>query len=718
MLTFERPVVCAVIGRTRHKMMQAEIQEAAKQGAKLIELRLDFLAKAPDFKRLLANRPCPMIATFRRQADGGRWTASEDQRLMLIRQAIVAGFDFIDLEIDIIAKIPRFGKVQRIVSYHNLHEVPEKLETIHEQMCAADADILKIAVTAQQPADNLRVMALLKKTSRPTVAFCMGDIGTCSRVLGLRLGMPYTYAAFNKERQIAPGMLTFQDLEKTYQIESINAKTEVFGVIGDPVGHSLSPLIHNAAFKELGINAIYLPFRVPRGELGPFLKSFQAIPVQGYSVTVPHKEAAAKAAREKDESVMTIGAANTLLSGGADFRAVNTDAQAALKSLRANLPLGADNLPVPLAERSVMILGAGGVARAIAHALRKEDVPLTITNRTTDRGEKLAAEVGCRFVEWTARHSVECDTLINCTTVGMHPNLDETPVHHSYLIKAGLMVFDTVYTPETTMLIREARLRGCHVLTGVDMFVRQAGLQFELFTGQPAPHELMAKLVRQALSPVRAHHDEAKPPPPRPVPLDQFQAPAQSPKGGAATMKPTQLVYLIGYRGTGKTSTARRLADKLGWSWIDADEFLQTRHGRTIREIFAEEVEKGFRDKEATLLQELSQYSEHVIATGGGVILRQENRVLLKRGTVVWLQAPADILCQRLQQDAASAESRPDLAQGGLAEIEELMRLRAPLYEECHDFVVNTAEQSPEEVAEAIFKWIQATQPISQELEG
>jgi 3-dehydroquinate dehydratase/shikimate dehydrogenase len=722
MLNFTGPVVCAVIGRTRHKMMQAEIQEAAKQGAKLIELRLDFLAKPPDFKRLLENRPCPMIATFRRQADGGRWTASENQRLMLIRQAIVAGFDLVDLEIDIIDKIPRFGKVQRIVSYHNVQEVPEKLELIHQQMCAADADIMKIVVTAQKPADNVRVMALLKKTPRPTIAFCMGDLGTCSRVLGLRLGMPFTYAAFNKERQIAPGMLSYQYLQRTYQIESVNAETKVFGVIGDPVSHSLSPLIHNAAFRHLGVNAIYVPFRVPRGELAPFLQSFQEIPVDGYSVTVPHKEAAAKFAQEKDDSVATMGAANTLLrtaspgsltplgnqgQGATGFRATNTDAQAALDSLRAHLPLGADNQPVPLAGRNVIILGAGGVARAVAHALHKENVPITITNRTPERGQKLASEIGCRFVEWTARHSVECDTLINCTSVGMHPNLDETPVHHSYL-KAGLMVFETVYTPETTMLIREARARGCHVLTGVDMFVRQAGLQFELFTGQPAPLELMIKLVREALSPVRAAPDEAKPSPPRPVPVEQFQAPAHSPGRGAATplARPSQIVYLIGYRGTGKTSTARRLADKLGWSWLDADEFLQARHGRSIREIFAEEVEKGFRDKEAALLQELSEYTEHIIATGGGVILREENRALLKQGTVVWLHAPADVLWQRLQKDASTAESRPDLAQGGLAEIEELLRLRAPLYEECHDLAVNTAERSPEQVAEVIFTWL------------
>src|SRR6266704_2749403 len=272
-------IICAVIGRTRHRMMQIEIKEAAKRGAKLIELRLDFLAKAPDFKRLLADRPCPLIATIRRPSDGGRWGGDETDRQMLLRQAIAAGFDWVDLEVDVATKIPRFGKVKRVVSYHNLHEVPDDLEARYLEMCQLDADVIKIAVTATQTSDNLRVLNLLKGAPKPTIAVCMGDLGTCTRVLAAKYGAPFTYAAFNKERSIAPGILSFQELHKIYQYERINIHTQVFGVIGDPVSHSLSPLIHNRAFQKLGINAIYLPFRVPRGELAAFLKNYQSLPV-------------------------------------------------------------------------------------------------------------------------------------------------------------------------------------------------------------------------------------------------------------------------------------------------------------------------------------------------------------------------------------------------------------------------------------------------------
>jgi 3-dehydroquinate dehydratase/shikimate dehydrogenase len=515
--------ICVVIGRTRHKMVQLELQEAAKQGARLIELRLDFLAKAPDFKRLLANKPCPVVATVRRPADGGRWGGTEEARLMLLRQAIVAGFDWVDLETDVADAVPRFKDVRRIVSYHNMREVPEDLEAVHQRMCGQDADVVKLAVRGHRPEDNLRVLHLVKKATKPTVAFCMGDLGLPSRILGALYGSPFTYGAFNKERGIAPGLPSFADLRKVYHYEQIDADTKVFGVLGDPVAHSLSPLLHNLCLRQLGINAVYLPFRVPRTDnLGAFLKGFERVPVQGYSVTIPHKEAAAAAAKRRDEPAALTRAANTLVRGGDGFAAYNTDYQAVLDSLKANLqsfaagppnaaPTGIRaTLPPPeaasLSSKVVLVLGAGGVARSVAFALHREGALVTVTNRTAERSQQLAEEVGCRHTEWPTRHSVLCDIVINCTSVGMHPNVDESPLHHSFF-KPGLVVFDTVYTPETTLLVKEARERNCHVITGVDLFVRQAALQFRLFTRREPPLGLMRKIVKRALSPVTIHPD-------------------------------------------------------------------------------------------------------------------------------------------------------------------------------------------------------------------
>lgn len=497
--------ICVVIGRQRHKMVQLEVQEAAKQGARLIEIRVDFLGNAPDFKRLLENKPCPLMATIRRQADGGRWEGREEERQKLLRVAITSGFDYVDIETDIADQVRRFRDVKRVVSYHNLHEVPADLEAIYERMCKQDADVVKVAVTAQQPSDNLRVLALMKNAPKPTTAFCMGDFGLPSRFLGAWLGAAFTYGAFNKEYRLAPGIPSVDELRQIYDYESINADTQVFGVIGDPIGHSLSPVVHNAAFRNQGMNCIYLPFRVPRGQLSSFLKDFESIPVKGWSVTIPHKEAAAELAQTCDEAVKQTRSANTLVRGKSGYAAFSTDFQAGVDALCEPLPGEPAGRLLP-DKQVVLLLGAGGVARALAHGLHNAGAQIVVASRTLERAKSLAEEVEGRAVEWHVRHSVPCNILINCTPIGMHPNVDECPVHAGFL-KPSIAVMDTVYNPETTLLVKEARAHGCHVRTGVEMFIRQAALQFKLFTGQEAPEEVMRKAVRRALSPVSMPDD-------------------------------------------------------------------------------------------------------------------------------------------------------------------------------------------------------------------
>ena len=515
--------VLVVIGRTRHKMVVVELQEAVKRGAKFIELRLDFLAKAIDFKRLQPYKGCPWVATLRRPADGGRFPGTEPERLTILRQAIVSGaFEWVDLETDIASTVPRFGPVKRIISYHNLNETPQNLDDIYAKMLTQDGDIYKIAVSAQSVADVTRVLRLQQSAPKPTVAFCMGDIGQPSRFLSLKYGAPFIYAAFNKERGIAPGLPSMEDFKTTFPVRSIKPDTKVFGVVGDPVAHSFSPLLHNHMFQRMKVNALYLPFRVPRGQLPAAVEEFESIPVEGYSVTIPHKEAAAQIARETDTTVQVTQAANTLVRmHDGKFSAANTDYSAALESLKAHLTAKAAGGPVTqLSQLSVLILGSGGVARAIAYALHKEGSQLTITSRTYERAQKLAEEVKCKAVDWHARHNVSYDILINCTPVGMHPNVDESPCHFS-ILKPGVTVFDTIYSPETTLLIREARNRGCDTITGVDMFVRQAAKQFEMFTGQTPSIDTMREIMRKALSPLTKAFDEPEGDDEKPEPDDE-----------------------------------------------------------------------------------------------------------------------------------------------------------------------------------------------------
>lgn len=515
--------VLVVIGRTRHKMVVVELQEAVKRGAAFIELRLDFLAKAIDFKRLLPYKQCPWVATLRRPADGGRFSGTEPERQVILRQAIASGaFEWVDLETDIAAAIPRFGPVKRIISYHNLSETPSSLDQIYAGMLKQDADVYKIAVAAQTPEDMVRVLQLQQAAPKPTIAFCMGDIGQPSRFLALKYGAPWIYAAFNKERGIAPGLPSLDDFKTTYPVRAIAASTKVFGVLGDPVDHSFSPLLHNLIYRKLGVDAVYLPFRVPRGMLPQAIEAYNHIPVSGYSVTIPHKEAAAQIAREKELNVEVTQAANTLVRlRDGKFSAANTDYAAAIDSLKGHLAERAKDGPVAqLSQLSVLLLGAGGAARAVAFGLHREGAQLTIAARTYERAQKLAEEVKCKAVDWHARHNVSFDVLINCTPVGMHPNVDESPCHFSVL-KPGVTVFDTIYRPETTLLLREARTRGCHTITGVDMFVRQAARQVELFTGVAPDVEKMREIMRKALSPLTKVWDEESDAPPRPDQSDE-----------------------------------------------------------------------------------------------------------------------------------------------------------------------------------------------------
>jgi 3-dehydroquinate dehydratase/shikimate dehydrogenase len=483
-------------------MMIAEYQAASEQGAPLAELRLDYLRREPDFKRLLEKRGCPIIATCRRPQDGGRFAAGEDKRRLILRFAIAAGVDYVDLESDMAAKIPRFGKTKRIISYHNFETTPQNLESIHTEMLELDPDIVKMVTLAEVPSDNVRMLQLIRSSPVPMVGFCMGDMGIPSRVLCGKYGAPFSYAAFNKERILAPGQLSFDELRDIYNFEQINVDTEVYGVIGDPVGHSLSPLIHNTAFKHLKMNRVYLPFRVPLDNFKTFLKDMEWLNIRGLSVTIPHKEAAVESVHQADGAVRLVGSLNTMVCREQGWEGHNTDYRAAMASLEAKLGAQAGDA-APFSGKQVLVLGAGGVSRAITFGLIRRGAIVTVANRNKERGSALARDAGCRYVEWPKRLSCLCDILVNCTPVGMFPEVDEIPVPPGYL-QEGKVVFDTIYNPQNTLLVKEARARGCVVITGVDMFVRQAILQFQIFTEQEAPEELMNTVVHRALSPAKS----------------------------------------------------------------------------------------------------------------------------------------------------------------------------------------------------------------------
>jgi 3-dehydroquinate dehydratase/shikimate dehydrogenase len=481
--------------------MLAEYKHLVEQGAELVELRLDYITARVNLQRLLKDRPSPVIVTVRREQDGGKFTGSEEQRLTMLREAIALGVEYVDLEDDVAGKIPRFGNTKRIVSYHSFRKTPEKLRKLHDELSALDADVVKIATMANHPHDNLRVLEMMHQSETPTIGMCMGDIGTPSRILGSKFGAPFTYATFHHERALAPGQLSYDQMVNVYRHNDVNEETDVFGVIADPIAHSLSPQIHNAAFAAKGVNALYVPFRVPVDTLDQFIEDVPRFGIRGLSVTIPHKETIAKQLTKVDPAVKGIGAVNTVLFKGNEVLGYNTDYKAAMDSLQNALRFvgSGDN---QLTGKRVMVLGAGGVARAIMYGLERHQAKVCVACRTRDRADALAEAFSARAVDWAARHTDETEIVVNCTPVGMHPNVDETPYSKSHL-KPGMVVFDTVYNPESTLLLKDARHRGCQVVTGVEMFIRQAGLQFFLFTGKEAPTDVMLEALRRAIGPVR-----------------------------------------------------------------------------------------------------------------------------------------------------------------------------------------------------------------------
>jgi 3-dehydroquinate dehydratase/shikimate dehydrogenase len=329
----------------------------------------------------------------------------------------------------------------------------------------------------------------------------MGEIGMVTRILANRVGSPFTYATYSSDTKMAPGQLNWKEMTELYNYRAINEDTELFGVIADPVAHSYSPMIHNRAFQSEKLNACYLPFRVPSDDLNQFMMNCYGFGVRGISITIPHKERAMAYCTQAESSATGIGAINTMVMHGEEKLGYNTDYRAAMDCISELFEFKKET-ERPMQGMRAMVLGAGGVSRAIAWGLRQRAAEVYISSRTIERAEILAAELGCRVVPWDDRHEQKVHLLVNGTPIGMHPDVDSSPYNESSLNEM-MVVFDTVYNPENTLLIKQAKKAKARVITGVDMFVRQAAYQYKLFTGRAAPVSLMRKTIKDATNPVQ-----------------------------------------------------------------------------------------------------------------------------------------------------------------------------------------------------------------------
>jgi 3-dehydroquinate dehydratase/shikimate dehydrogenase len=454
--------------------------------ADLIELRLDTV-RDPSAAAALAGRRKPVIVTCRPKAQGGHFQGSEEERRAILSEALALGAEFVDLEwqggcADL---MDRTGGRRVVLSHHDFSGMPADLPNLAQAMLASGAEVVKIAVTAARLSDCVTLRALGRKTRVPMALVAMGDAGIPSRVLASWMGSCWTYAGDG----VAPGQISADRMHDEFGFRRIGARTEVYGVLGKPVTHSVSPAMHNAAFRATHRDAVYLPLAA--ADFEDFTSFADAVGLRGASVTAPFKVNAFERADECDPVSRRIQSVNTLRRDGLRWLGCNTDVSGFLAPLESSMHLRG--------ARAV-VLGAGGAARSVSVALAAAGMRVTIAARREDQAKAVAALTDSAIAAWPPDPAA-WDLLVNATPVGTAPRNGESPLP-GYLFHGDKIVYDLVYNPPRTKLLSDAANAGCRTIGGLDMLVAQAQAQFEWWTGQrPA-----ARVMRDAaLARLQAH---------------------------------------------------------------------------------------------------------------------------------------------------------------------------------------------------------------------
>jgi 3-dehydroquinate dehydratase / shikimate dehydrogenase len=494
---FRLPRLCvAVIGSDASSIV--ERAESLVRDNPFLEFRLDYLpqpvAGLPKLKNFLEmHAEATVIATCRRAVNGGKFRGSVAAELAVLLKAADSGFQLVDLELQSARALKAqelqalSDRVGLILSYHNFRN-SKKLEEPFEEMGQYPADFYKIVSTATNLYDNVVMMKFLEANSakHEMVGLCMGEQGIISRVLGVRAGSVFTFGAATRGEETAPGQATAMELRDTYRIDSVDAATQVYGVAGDPVEHSLSPVMMNAAFRRETVNAVYLALHAK--SLKDLLACVRDIPIRGLSITMPYKQDIVEELENSDPPTRLVGACNTVVRGvDGKLYGFNTDMAGIVVPLEQRLHL---------AGARVLLVGAGGVARAAAFGLKAKGAEVFITNRSPEKAQSLARQFKTKYIKRSEVAKQSFDVIINATPVGMG-NGKQTPLEEKELNTK--YVFDLVYVPAETRLIKMARAKGIQVIPGLEMFVQQGARQFEIWTGKPAPVAEMAYVVTKAL---------------------------------------------------------------------------------------------------------------------------------------------------------------------------------------------------------------------------
>ncbi len=509
--------LCVAIFASDPAQVRRDVAAAAEAGANSVELRLDRIAEQAIARSMVESCILPCILTCRPTSEGGESQLPDQERIAILSYAASGKARYIDLELETYRRSPKLYSwgIGTIFSTHDFNGRPERLYNIVKEMNeASESNVNKIVWSARSIRDSLETFELIKSRQKPTIALCMGEAGLISRVLCKKFGAHLTYASL-EGGGTAPGQISIRDMKNLYRWDALSPSTKVFGVVGSPIMHSMSPAIHNASFDAVNFDGIYLPLLVEPGweSFKAFMETFipfEGLDLSGLSITIPHKENALRYLKEKgaevEELAESIGAVNTIVIDRSTkepkLRGFNTDYAAILDSITSKMNIERDDLQ----NYRIAVIGAGGTGRTAVAALAHYGATIVVYNRTRERADALAKEFDGRTGKVvSARIEKLCDScchiFINTTSVGMWPKVDESPLGDRLpKFESETVVFDTIYNPMKTKLLQQAENAGAKTIGGVEMFVRQAAGQFQAWTGKEAPTKVMRAVIENRLS--------------------------------------------------------------------------------------------------------------------------------------------------------------------------------------------------------------------------
>ena len=506
--------ICAVVAAPTAAQAERQFLEATtRHGSRVLELRLDYLRNSSErallLRRLSRQRNrVTLIATCRTRQGGGRFGGGIAAEIAVLSEAVRAGCRWCDVELETAEQWQpqqlrrALAPARLLVSAHHFQQVPRDLRGLVRRLERRGADVIKIAAACRSLEDARRLL-LLTRRRRNVIVVPMGQEALAARLLALREGSALAYAAV--AQATAPGQISLDEMKQVYQLDrrfgtslhrpsgsrprgpsGPSRRTKVYGVIGNPIAHSLSPVMHNAAFAARRLNAVFLPFGVR--DLRDFLASVKPLGIAGFAVTLPHKQAILGRLDDCEPLAEQIGAVNTVVVGGRGrLYGYNTDYVGVLRALQGRMPLAASR---------VLLLGAGGAARAAAFALAHAGAAVSVCARRPAQARALARAIGGAQIEHGKLRHDFFDAIVNCTPVGMHPG-GGSPLEMQEL--NCRVVMDLIYRPRKTELLRRAERRGIEIVSGVEMFVAQGTAQWEIWTGKRAPETVMRRAVRAVL---------------------------------------------------------------------------------------------------------------------------------------------------------------------------------------------------------------------------